>query len=157
MLKINIPGKKEPYLFKFLVLDLNGTLALDGRLLPGVKERITSLSERLVVQILTADTFGTAAVQFKDIPCRLAILVPGNQYLQKEAFVTKLGKQHTIAIGNGMNDKGMLHSSALGICLTGPEGAAREAILAADIIIPSINDALDLILFPKRLIATLRI
>ncbi len=158
MIEISIPGRKEKLEIEHLVLDLNGTLALDGVLLPGVEERITALAKKnLLVHILTADTFGTATGQFKDIICQVVILSPERQALQKETFVKKWGEQRCIAIGNGMNDINMLRTAALGIGITGPEGAATEALLAADIVIPSITAALDLILFPKRLIATLRI
>jgi len=44
MIKINIPGKNE-FEIKFLILDYNGTLALDGLPLPGVKEKLAELSE----------------------------------------------------------------------------------------------------------------
>jgi len=156
MLKINIPGRKEPFLFEHLVLDLNGTLATDGILLPGVKKQITGLSEYLTIYILTADTFGTAGMQFKDIPCKLTILKPENQVKQKEVFVKNLGAGQTIAIGNGINDTGMLRTAALGICILGEEGTAIQALMASDIVIPSITSALDLLLKPKRMVATLR-
>ena len=156
MLELQIPGQENFWQLKYLVLDLNGTLALDGILLDGVGERIRQLSASLEVYILTADTFGTAARQFADYPCKLHLLDPGNQILQKESFVREQGREHCIAIGNGRNDQGMLRAARLGICITGPEGAAVQAVNAADIVTPDIYSALDLLLNPKRLIATLR-
>ncbi len=156
MLELQIPGQGDTWRLKYLVLDLNGTLALDGLLLEGVGERLRQLSASLDVYILTADTFGTAARQFADYPCKLHLLDPGDQIRQKESFVRKLGAEFCVAIGNGMNDQGMLRAARLGICITGPEGAAVQAVNAADIVIPDINSALDLLLNPKRLIATLR-
>jgi soluble P-type ATPase len=44
----------------------------------------------------------------------------------------------------------------LGIAVIQTEGAAVEALLAADIVLPSILPALDLLTHPLRLIATLR-
>jgi soluble P-type ATPase len=38
----------------------------------------------------------------------------------------------------------------------GPEGTSTEALRAADVVVMSINDALDLLLHPERLKATLR-
>ena len=61
-----------------------------------------------------------------------------------------------VAIGNGANDVSMLRAAALGIVVVGPEGLATEAIAAATIVTLSIADALDLLLNPKRLVATLR-
>jgi soluble P-type ATPase len=38
----------------------------------------------------------------------------------------------------------------------GQEGAAVRSLLAADLVVSSIRDALDLLRFPKRLVASLR-
>jgi soluble P-type ATPase len=61
-----------------------------------------------------------------------------------------------VAIGNGANDALMLEHAALGILVMGGEGAAVEALLRARVVVTDICEALDLLLFPKRLIATLR-
>ncbi len=61
-----------------------------------------------------------------------------------------------VAIGNGRNDRMMLDAAALGIAVCGAEGAAAETLEAADIVVGRIVDALDLLLHPKRLVATLR-
>ncbi len=156
MIKLRIPGHKDPWELQYLVLDLNGTLALDGKLLPGVKERIITLAKDLDIYILTADTFGTAAGQFKDLPCRLQLLTFEDQIRQKEDFIKRLGPEHGAAIGNGMNDRGMLQAAKLAICITGPEGAASGTMQAADIVITDITAALDLLIHVKRLTATLR-
>ena len=59
-------------------------------------------------------------------------------------------------MGNGANDVSMLRECALGICVLGREGVAAEAMMASDVVTPDINAALDLLLNPKRLIASLR-
>ncbi len=41
---------------KHLVMDVNGTLALDGELVPGVLERVRTLESFFEIQLLTADT-----------------------------------------------------------------------------------------------------
>ena len=61
-----------------------------------------------------------------------------------------------VCIGNGRNDRLMLKSAALGLAVVLAEGIAGETIPAADVISRSINDALDLLLNPLRLTATLR-
>jgi soluble P-type ATPase len=43
-----------------IVIDLNGTIATDGRVLLKVKEKINSLSDQAKIHIPTADTQGTA-------------------------------------------------------------------------------------------------
>jgi len=86
----------------------------------------------------------------------LVILSLDNQDNQKENFVKKLGAKHTIAIGNGRNDRLMLKLSELGIVTIQEEGASYHTIEAADIVVNNINNALDLLLNPMRLIADLR-
>ncbi len=41
-----------------LVMDVNGTLAVDGTLMEGIPRTIASLSNRLEVHLITADTHG---------------------------------------------------------------------------------------------------
>jgi soluble P-type ATPase len=50
----------------------------------------------------------------------------------------------------------MLAAAALGIAVVQKEGAATETLSAADVVVSDIRSALDMLLFPKRLIATLR-
>jgi soluble P-type ATPase len=50
----------------------------------------------------------------------------------------------------------MLERAALGIAIIGPEGASVLTLSKADIAAPDIRAALELLLFPRRLIATLR-
>jgi soluble P-type ATPase len=67
-----------------------------------------------------------------------------------------LGKEKCVAIGNGANDVLMLKQSAIGICVIGKEGASAEAVQHSDIVVYDVSNALDLLLYRKRLIATLR-
>jgi soluble P-type ATPase len=155
MLEINIPGR-DMLCLTHLLLDYNGTLAIDGELLPGTAERLTALSLHMRVQVLTADTFGQAAARLSGIPCALEILAPGNQAAAKRAYLEKVGAGGTAAIGNGRNDRLMLAAAALGIAVVQGEGAAPETLMAAAIVAPDICAALDLLLHPRRLVATLR-
>ncbi len=59
MLTLDIPGRK-PVEAEHLVLDYNGTLAVDGCIIQGVADRLKKLSSVIRVHVLTADTFGTA-------------------------------------------------------------------------------------------------
>jgi len=155
MLEITIPGYKT-LKFHHLVMDYNGTLAVDGVLLDGVRDRLIALSERLQLHVVTADTFGIARSQLNGLPCLLSILPVEDQAGAKLAYIQRLGEDQVIAIGNGRNDHQMVQAAALGIAIIQGEGAARETCLAADVLAPDILAALDLLLFPKRLIATLR-
>jgi soluble P-type ATPase len=155
MQEVSIPGHKT-LLLSFLVLDYNGTIARDGRILEGVRERLRKLSERVEIQVLTADTFGSVRDELAGIPCQLTVIPKENQAQAKADFVRHLGCDQAVCVGNGRNDRAMLKEAALGIAIIQEEGAATEAILAADVVTHSILDALDLLLFPLRLTATLR-
>lgn len=155
MIQVTVPGYGDLTL-AHLVLDFNGTLACDGRLIPGVRQGLQVLAERLQIHVLTADTFGGAAAALNGIPCAVSILPDDGQGTGKLAYVEALGPGATASVGNGRNDRLMLKASALGIAVVQDEGAALEALLAADIVCPGIVSALDLLANPNRLVATLR-
>lgn len=115
-----------------------------------------ALSNNLQIHVLTADTFGRAATNLKDLPCELHILSTVQQDVQKQAYIEKLGAEKCVCVGNGRNDRLMLEAAALGIALVQSEGAATQTILASDILCPDVHRALELLRNPKRLIATLR-
>jgi P-type E1-E2 ATPase len=151
---LDIPGRGILEL-EHLVLDLNGTIALDGEVLAGVPERLAALSESLTIHLVTADTQGRAAVIAEQLGVGLVLVTPGDEADQKRALVERLGAERVLAIGNGANDVGMLQAAALGIAVIGTEGLAVEALQAADVV-ATIQDALDLLLHSRRLVATLR-
>ncbi len=155
MIEVAIPNYKMLQL-GHLVLDFNGTLAVDGTMIEGVRERLNKLADHLEIHVLTADTFGKAAAQMEGVRCRLSILPLENQDIGKSDYVRKLGCEKTCCMGNGRNDRIMLRESALGIAVILEEGAAAETIASADIVCTSILSALDLLCNPLRLIATLR-
>lgn len=155
MLTVMIPGHKTLEL-SHLVLDYNGTLALDGLLLEGVKPRLNQLAEKVTVHILTGDGFGTAKKELVDINCQLEILPAENQATAKEKYIEKLAAEQFVAIGNGRNDKKMLEKATLSMIVIGNEGCAKETLMVADIVVPHILAALDLLQYPLRLKATLR-
>ncbi len=152
MIEVAVPGRGT-YLLEHIVFDVNGTLALDGSLLPGVKEALTALRQRVNVYMLTADTHGRQAEIDRTLGFKAErIGTPA----EKAAFVRQLGVERVAAVGNGANDAAMLREAALGVAILGPEGLAVEALLAADILVPDILTALELFLHPRRIVATLR-
>ncbi len=155
MIKFNIPGVGE-YELEHLVMDVNGTLAVDGNLIPGVAEKITALRERLTIHLLTADTHGKQAAIDKQLNLTAVRIVPGGEAAQKAEYVRKLGSEKTAAIGQGANDAEMLSAAQVGICVLSVEGAAVKTLLAADLVAPDIRSALELLETPLRLVATLR-
>ncbi|MGD0886347.1 MAG: HAD hydrolase family protein [Thermodesulfovibrionales bacterium] len=155
MFELDIPGFGHVHL-EHLVSDFTGTLSVDGKLLLGIKERLNQLAEFLSVHVLTADTFGMAYTELEGINCDIRILTGDNHDLQKEEYVKKLGADYVAAFGNGNNDRKMLKAAKLGIAVCLNEGCATDAVVSANIIATSATDALDLLLNPKRLKATLR-
>ncbi|HPS57294.1 MAG TPA: ATPase P [Spirochaetota bacterium] len=155
MIEYSIPGHKN-IRAEYLVLDYNGTLAVDGVLIPGVRDMLNRIAASLEVHVITADTFGMARVQLEGAACRLMILEPGSQDLQKGRYISLLGPDKVIAVGNGRNDSLMLKEVAVGIALIQAEGASAAALMNSDIICASVFDAFEIILNPLRMIATLR-
>jgi P-type E1-E2 ATPase len=155
MLEIAIPSRGVLRL-EYLVLDVNGTIALDGQLLPGIGKRLDRLGELLTIWLVSADTQGTLASLATNLKVQSRQLQAGDEAAQKATVVEDLGAERVVAIGNGANDAAMLRRAALGIAVLGDEGLAAACLEAADVIAPDIGAALDLLLRPRRLIATLR-
>ena len=155
MLELDIPSRGVLRL-QYLVLDLNGTIALDGKLLPGVSPRLEKLNPDLETWLVSADTQGTLSGLAADLKVRAKRLDPGDEAEQKRAFIEALGAKEVVAVGNGANDALMLRRAGLGLAVMGHEGVASECLAASDLVVPNIESALDLLLFPRRLLATLR-
>lgn len=156
MVSISIPGRGDLELHH-LLLDLNGTLTVDGVLLEGVKERIAFLKTKLNVYLLTADTFGTGARVADELGIEIFVINPHHGTEDKRDFAGSLEPEGVVAIGNGTNDSGMLEHARLSIAIIGREGCSLAALRNADIVVNDINDALDLLIKPLRLVATLRV
>ncbi len=155
MLSVDIPDSGALRL-EHLVVDYNGTLAVDGELIAGVADRLRDLSAKLSIHVVTGDTFGQARAGLAGIPCTLSILAAAGQARAKLDYVERLGVQSTVCVGNGRNDALMLEACALGIAVVQPEGAAGASVRAASVVVPTVLDALDLLRYPLRLVATLR-
>jgi len=155
MIQIKIPGLGE-YNLEHLVMDVNGTLAVDGQLIDGVKEKVASLREQLTIHLLTADTHGRQSVIDQQLDLTAVRVKPGDESNQKAEYVRTLGAEKVVAIGQGANDAGMLGAARLGICVMSVEGVAKETLLASDLVAPTILSALELLEKPKRIVASLR-
>lgn len=155
MITLDIPGSFRLEIEHF-VSDFSGTLSEDGVLLPGVKESLNNLSEKVQVHVLTSDTFGRATQELECINCTVHILEGADHTGQKEQYVLSLGPESVVAIGNGNNDARMIRAAGIGIAVCLKEGCSIEALTAAKILVMSPLHAIDLLLNTKRLIATLR-
>jgi P-type E1-E2 ATPase len=155
MIEIEIPGFTT-YRLQHIVLDVNGTIAKDGQLIQGVKELFAELRSKLDVHLVTADTHGGQKIIDKTLGLAAVRIQSNDQVKAKLEYVQQLGADKVVAVGNGANDSAMLEHAALGIVILGPEGTAVESLLKAKVAVSDIRAALELLLYPKRLMATLR-
>lgn len=151
-MKIVIPGVSTLNL-KHVFIDYNGTIAHSGKLISGVMDQLTALSEIYNIYVLTGDTYGTVSEYLKPYPVEVILA-----YTAEDKC--RVIKDHTpstcITIGNGSIDYKMLKEAALGIAVIGREGCSTKAIMNADIVVHNIEDALTIIKHPNQIIATLK-
>jgi P-type E1-E2 ATPase len=118
-----------------------------------VADRLRTLSGLLSIHLLTAGTHGNLEEIEKELGHPLQRISTGED---KVNYVKKLGPEGVVAIGNGANDAGMLQLAAIGIAVLVGEGVAASALQAADVLVTGPIHAIELLLLPKRLVATLR-
>jgi soluble P-type ATPase len=152
MIQIDIPHRGTIEL-EHAVFDINGTLAVDGVPIPEVVGRLKELATHLSLHALTAGTHGNTTELQQTLGLPLHIIDSGEE---KTHYIEQLGPVHVIAFGNGANDVGMLRLATIGVAVLAAEGIAVEALQAADVVAVGPVDAIDLLLKPKRLVATLR-
>lgn len=155
MIELNIPGKGILQI-EHLVCDINGTLALDGQLLEGIARQLNYLRDRVQVHLLTADTHGRQTIIDQQLGFTAQRIQAGDEAGQKAAYLQALGAEQVIAIGQGANDALMLQTAGIGVAVFSREGLSSQALLAADLVVPDIYAALELLEKPLRLVATLR-
>lgn len=154
-LELNIPGRGVVRLTK-IIFDLNGTLTVDGKMCEKTLFLLKKAAEVLEVFILTADTLGSAMQIGRESNINVRIVSGENTSAAKIDFIELSGPAQTMAVGNGANDAGMLEKAAISIAVLGPEGCAVEALRAAELVVKNVDDALNMVLKPRRLIASLR-
>lgn len=154
MIRIEIPGR-DVIEIEHIVLDYNGTIALDGELVPGAAERIRTLSSLASVYVLTADTYGTVRAQCAGIGAEVKTFPRAGAADCKEEIVRALGGK-TACIGNGFNDIKMFGTADLSIAVMDGEGVCAALVSHADVLVRGCCEGLDLLLKPDRLRATLR-
>ena len=155
MIHVDVPGYRELSL-EYLVLDYNGTLAVDGILVDGVRAHLTRLAGQLEIHVVTADTFGKVQSAMEGIASEVSVLGKEDQAAGKLAYIEKLGSHRVVAGGNGRNDRLMVKAAALGFAVILAEGAAVETMAAADVLFTDICRALEFLQNPLRMTATLR-
>ncbi len=148
-----IPGTGEVEL-KTIILDLNGTLSVAGNIVNGAATRVQQLKTlgyRII--LFTGNTRGDADTIAADlgIEWKLAKNAAG-----KRESVMGLDPETCVSIGNGRIDFELMKAVKLRIVTLQAEGVHVQTLLNSDVVVPSINDALDLLIDSQSLIATLR-
>jgi len=154
-MKIDIPGYRIVNI-ENIIMDFNGTIAIDGVMRDGVRRRIFKLAKQFHIYVLTSDTQGTAARELEGLPVTLKIFSSSNAGELKRQFVDGLGGDSCDCIGNGNNDRFMFETATLSIAVLETEGMFAPILMNANFLVKSSEDALDLLLDTKRLISGLR-
>lgn len=155
MILYEIPGR-ENIEVENIVFDYNGTIAVDGKLIDGVKELINKLSKYANIYILTADTYGTVEKECIDINGKILTFPKENAGDSKRKIVKELGGNGTLCLGNGYNDIPMFEESVLSICIIEGEGASGKLLGKADIVVRDIIEGINIVLNKNMVRATLR-
>jgi len=125
-----------------------------------VRQRLIALAKLVDIHILTADTFGTAGRELAKLPIAIHLLGPRRQDEQKARYVKRWALAHAAALGNGNNDRLLLgavrKAGGLAIGVDNGEGCAVATLQNANLFVVGAAKALDLLLEPARLKATLR-
>lgn len=139
---------------KTIILDLNGTLSVGGSVPSGVKERLTELKQKgFKLVFFTGNTRNDADQLAADlgVEWKLAKDAEG-----KRVLATELEPETCASVGNGLIDLQLMQTVKLRIVTLQAEGVHVQTLMNSDIVVPNINDALDLFIDVQRLIATLR-
>ena len=157
MRKINIPNYRI-ITVKNILFDINGTLQFQGKISPELIIKFNELKKIYKIYLISADTRGN----LKDIAETLDvdyIKIKPQEITEVEAKnneLIRLGKDVTVAVGNGNNDALMLKNAVLGIVILGNEGASIKSMMNSDVALPDPLSALNFLLDEKIMIATLR-
>ncbi|ASJ03114.1 HAD family hydrolase [Thermococcus profundus] len=149
-MEVSVPNFGE-LRFDVVLFDLNGTLGESGRVSEEVKHLLERLADKYTVVVLSSDTFGTLEEELAGLSLRIERVSSG----MGKAEIAK-GYAPYAAVGNGNNDVAMLEGAELAFCVIGKEGATVDALLASDIVVTDVKDAIAMLLDEKKLIATLR-
>jgi len=148
-----IPGQGELEL-RTIILDLNGTISVAGKVPDGVKERLSELKNQGFKLVLFTGNTRNDADELSErlgIEWRLA-----KSTADKRELALEFEPEYCVSIGNGLIDLELMKTVKLRIVTLQAEGVHIQTLLNSDVVIPNINDALDLLIDSQRLIATLR-
>lgn len=137
-----------------IILDLNGTIAVNGIIVDGVKDRLNKLKELgYKIYLFTGDQRGNASKLADELGIEIQ---KASTSEEKESLTRKIDAQKSVAIGNARIDIGTFKPCRLRIGTLQAEGIHTEILSYIDILVPSINNALDLLINPDIFNATMR-
>jgi soluble P-type ATPase len=148
------PGQ-PPLEIDFILINFDGTLAVDRRVHPKTKDKLNLLARQTKILVLTTQENGWCEEVLRKVKAEIIHLREGGSGQEKLTLLNRLGAPRTVAIGNGWHDIPMIEQAGLGICVIGREGTSGELIRKADLVFTSTLDALDFLLKPLRQKATL--
>lgn len=155
MIEILVPGLK-PFEITQVVVDYNGTIAVDGKIPMELKAKLAKLSKLVPITVLTADTHGTAKAECEPLGLAVRTFPQESAAACKKEIVEELGPDNVACLGNGFNDIPMFKIARLSIGVLDVEGMCGALLPHATILCRSSAEAIDLLLNPKRIIADLR-
>ncbi len=157
MRKINIPNYGI-ITIKNLLFDINGTLQFQGKISPDLIIKFEDLKKIYKIYLISADTRGNLNEIAETLDVDYIKIKPQGitEAEAKNNELIRLGKNVTVAVGNGNNDALMLKNAVIGIIIIGNEGASIKSIMNSDVALPSPLSALNFLLDEKIMIATLR-
>lgn len=154
LILFDIPGF-EPIEIQHVLLDYNGTIAVDGIMPREVAQLISQLAKKVEISVLTADTHGTVCQQCEGLDVEVITFPRAGAAKIKVDHARSL-EGGVACLGNGRNDIGMFDESDLSIAIIDVEGACAKLLLHADIVVRSMTEGLQLLLNCDRVRATLR-
>ena len=154
MIRIDVPGR-DVLDIEHVLMDYNGTIAVDGLLADGAAELIRKIAQNAHVAVLTADTYGSVNSQCDPLGVEVVTFPRAGAAQFKQSYAQEL-EGHVACLGNGFNDVGMFDEADLRIAILDGEGTYAGLIPHADILVRSASEGLALLLNPDRIRATLR-
>jgi soluble P-type ATPase len=149
----NIPGQGQLEI-KTIILDLNGTLSVGGIVPQGVKERLDKIKHLGIKALFfTGNTRNDADELAASLGIEWKLAKSAED---KRDLALELEPGTCASIGNGLIDHELMKTVKLRIVTLQAEGVHIQTMRNSDIVVPTINDALDLFIDEQRLIATLR-
>lgn len=148
----------EKYIIENVVFDLNGTLATNGKIAKSTEDLLKKLAKQAKIYIITADTHNTAKQLEKEIGefAEIFVLKSDEHDLEKARFVHTLGFRETVTLGNGANDLKMVEEGILSFAVIAGEGAYAPLLGKVDMVVHNVDHAIEMLLNPMKIVATIR-